>query len=452
MTRRSRWGSPSVRAMGLLALALVSALPLWGCKPRAREPRPVVLIVVDTLRWDSMGVAGAGDGASPNLDALAAQSWRFERASAPAPWTQPTVASLFTGRYPSNHGLIRIDRRLPEDAVTLAEHLGSAGFDSAAVVSNRLVGKGAGLHQGFASFEHHASDTEPTSEGVTDRALASFHRMRAGDAPWFLYVHYMDPHYPYLRDTENPLGPEKVGRLVGGEHIGTLEAMAETLTPEELAFLKQVYDEEVRRTDAAIGRLLEEMDAATEGPRPIVVFTADHGEAFMTHGSLGHTRTLYEELIRVPLYLRVPGSEPQVFDEPVSLVSVAPTLYELLQLAPPDGLQGTSLLGPQNAQSYAEVDFTPQSTRYAAKTAHKRSLTVGRYKLIRDLDSGEELLFDLVSDPHETRPLSDPARLAELGAMLDREQTLAREGGLVATGKTIGDQELEALRALGYIE
>ena len=192
------WSSTAQRlARSLVWLAL--ALSLGGCGEGA-APRIVVLVSIDTLRADHLGLYGYARKTSPVLDALAAQGVVFADASAVSPWTLPSHASLLTGLYPRHHGLRSEDRRLPEGTVTLASHLAALGWDTAAVVNSRFLGYRNGLNAGFeeflydASVEERVDQIEPT-RAVTERALQWLLAPRS--APLFLFVHYYDVHSDY---------------------------------------------------------------------------------------------------------------------------------------------------------------------------------------------------------------------------------------------------------------
>jgi arylsulfatase A-like enzyme len=302
-------------------------------------------VVVDTLRADRLGCYGAERDTSPSLDALARGGVRFERAYATAPWTKPAVASMFTGLYPAAHGAGRVKNALPEGARTLAEILREAGYRSAGVVSHDVVRAVNGFAQGFDRYlESEAGGHDHVSTpGVTEQALAELADLAAGDAPFFLFVHYFDPHYNYKRHPGVGFAAERAGRLDGSQPLVSLRRWGEDLSDAELGFLRDLYDEEIRFTDAGIGRLLEGLERSGRGGNTYVVATADHGEAFLEHGWLGHTRSLYDVLLRVPLLVRGPGLDPRVVEEPVSLVGLLPTVLDLLGVEPPQGLHGVSL-------------------------------------------------------------------------------------------------------------
>jgi arylsulfatase A-like enzyme len=475
----------------LLSFALVTTQPGCGpdqavddrrsASPEADERRPdILLIVIDTLRRDHLGAYGWSRDTSPSIDALASDAFRFDRAYASAPWTQPSVASILTGLYPTAHGLTRI-ARLPDSLDTLPERLSRNGYRTAAIVSHVLLARIYNFHQGFDDFTVAAA--LPThevisTERVTDRATESLERLAKDPEPYFLFVHYFDPHYQYQRHPEHGFSSESAGRLVGGEDIETLRTIMETATPEELQFVLDVYDEEIRHTDAGVGRLLEKLRALGRYDDTLIVVTADHGEEFLDHGWLGHTRSLYEELVRVPLIIRPPARHlgARVVDTPVSLAAIAPTILELAGVDSPSGpgrtasllpwLQhpasspdqtdatGTGVGAPSGSAIFVEVDFTSMDPRNEMKTTRKKALIEGDHKLIRDDLSGRIELYDLSVDPREQEDLS--SRYPEIVERM--RLRLQQQIDAISVKPTPTEEiehaasQIEELRSLGYVE
>lgn len=438
--------------------ALLGLLAAAGC---GGEPPPnLLLIVVDTLRRDALGVYGAERDTSPALDAFAAGAVRFERAYAPAPWTLPSVASLLTGLHPGGHGVSSPRASLPAEAETLAERLSARGYATAGVVSHVALGTRSGFDQGHARYRDSEARGHDyiSTEGVTRQALELLDELAAGGAPFFLFVHYFDPHYDYERHPEVGFAPPAASRVDGSEPVMELQRRLEELDAADVALLRALYHEEVRHTDAGIGRLLDRLAALGLAERTLVAVSADHGEEFMERGWLGHTRTLYDELVRVPLLIRAPGVRPAVVAEPVSLVSLTPTLLELLGIE----VSGQRFHAPSLAELVrgeapapgdavlTQVDYVPiflPQTR-----THKSALVAGRHKLIRDEASGRLELYDLLDDPGEWRDLSSvqPELTSRLAAQLDDRLRRTARGRLGSAPREVSPEELELLRGLGY--
>jgi arylsulfatase A-like enzyme/4-amino-4-deoxy-L-arabinose transferase-like glycosyltransferase len=452
------------RRRSAAAAALVALAALSGCAPAG--PRNLLLIVVDTLRADHLGCYGYARDTSPNIDALAAEGVRFERAYAPASWTKPSMASLLTGLYPSRHGVTDVRHTLPDDATTLATRLSARGYATAAVVSNVQLTdpEGNGMGRGFRRYvEIHAAGYDYVSTpDVTRQAVAALRQLASGDGPFFLMAHYFDPHANYRRHARVGFAAERAGRLDGTQRIEELQnELLATLSPEEVGFLRDLYDEEIRFTDAGIGRLLAALRELGREQDTLVVFTADHGEEFLDHGWLGHVRSLYEELVRVPLVVRDPGAAdvPRSVATPVSLVSLVPTILARLG-APADArLDGPSLArvieegGEPAAEAvFAEVAYVPLVLPFSKKRTFKQAVIGERFKLIRDLESERLELFDLSRDPDERSDLAQERSdlTGPLAALLDGFQEGRRDAP--AASRELGKAERQLLEELGYLE
>ncbi len=420
----------------------------------------VLLIVVDTLRADHLGCYGAKRETSPAIDALAAGSIRYERAYTVAPWTMPSVATILTGLYPAQHRVTRPRRRLPEQTATLATVFAEAGYRTAAVVSNRMIGAMRGFDHGFDRFDEDEARGHGylSTPGVTKKAAALLDTLAAGDRPFFLFVHYFDPHYNYIAHPEYGFAPPRAGRLDGEQDISIVRRMMDTLTGKERRFLLDLYDGEIRFTDDGVGRLLRSLDRSTARDNTLVIFTSDHGEEFLEHGWIGHTRSLYEELMRVPLIIREPGGAPaRVVRKPVSLVSLPGTVLHLAGVGEERLDTRISLLPPWNDGAAApillDVDFQSVNPRRGAFSPKKKGLIEGEYKLIRDEKEGKRELYDLSTDPLERSDLSGklPDILERLAARLDSAAAAAGRDTVVVEKNALTDEEKDIFRGLGYI-
>jgi arylsulfatase A-like enzyme len=445
------------------AFALLPLLPA-ACAPRAERPMNLVLIVVDSLRQDALGSLGSPLPTSPHLDALAAQGTSFELSYTVAPWTLPSIATIFTGLPPSRHGAIDPRKTLAAEAQTLAEILKESGYRTSAVVSHIFLKARYGMDQGFDTLDDRESRGHEwiSTPGVTRESVEALRRLAAEPAPFFLFVHYFDPHYDYLRHPEFGLANVPSGRLNGGETIQELLALAPTLTREELAFLARVYGEEIRKTDQGIGMLLREIEALALRERTLVVFTADHGEEFCSRGPwIGHTTGLYEEDVRVPLVVRDPkAARPGRLEAgPISSVDLLPTALDLLNVATPEDVMGRSfaaaIRGGERAAPhdvFFEVDFEPLFADNEEKVSHKRAILRDGWKLIRDETSGFMELYDLAADPAEARNVADdhPKRRDEWALDLAAWSLSAAEGRLAAGEVELTERQIERLRSLGY--
>jgi len=308
-------------------------------------------------------------------------------------------------------------------------------------VSHRFVSERWGFDQGYDFFDDdNALDHDAiTSPEVSDRAIAFLER--TGEAPFFLLLHYFDPHFAYREHGgfDFPRSAPYTGAARPGVRFGELLKQQDRLAASDAEELIRRYDSEIRFTDHHIGRVIDHLRDRGTLERTLVVWTADHGEEFLDHGRLGHTKTLYDEVVGVPLIVRQPGVQPGVVDEPVALLDVVPTILEAVGLPIPPDLEGSPLGTPRPGRFL----FTATDRKQP-----KRAAVGGGRKRIHDLRSGRYEEYDLVADPKERQPLTetDP----DLSAALDDfEERLARERRDSPT-LDLSPDERERLRLLGY--
>ena len=391
----------------------------------------------------------------------------FERAYTTAPWTKPAVASILTGRYPNSHGVTAIRSVLPDSVVTLAETLSEGGYRTASITSNGLLRAGSGFEQGFDLYddEEALGHSHLSTPGVTERGIDFLEDTATSDEPFFLTALYFDPHYAYVPHPEFGFAAESAGRLDGSEPIGDLRSLQPALTAEEVGFLRDVYDEEIRYTDAGIGRLLDRLDELELARETLVLLTSDHGEEFMEHGWLGHTRNLYQGLVRVPLLIRPPGEPANVsrVERRVSTVSIAATVLDLAGIEPEEGLgaslrplwEGRADEAEEGGTVFFEVDYQPLGDFDVEKRAQMRGLVTAGWKLIRDDTVERYELYDVENDP-----LEQSNRDGELPDLQRKWVEQLRLWTRFARGdkqaerqlREVGTQEREMLRDLGYVD
>jgi arylsulfatase A-like enzyme len=439
-------------ASALIVLALPGGLAA-GCSPSGSEgasPPNVLLLVIDTVRRDRLGVYGNQPSPSPHIDALARSGVRYDRAMATASWTLPSVASMLTSQLPSNLGIRGARRALPDDALLLSEVLREHGFRTTAVISHSYVSSQWGFDQGFEVFEERnvLGANAITSPGVSDDAIAFLesHGERHAGEPFFLLVHYFDPHFPYIEHPgfERPGGGDYRGPIHSGLEWKKLRALEASLGRTDTAELLRIYDSEIAFTDHHLGRVLEALDALALAERTLVILASDHGEEFLDHGRLGHGRSLYGELVAVPLVVRYPGSQPGVDERPASTLDIFPTVLDVVGIETSSPLAGVSLRAPRppDRPIYSETH----------RGVDLRAVRAESFKLIRDGARGSEQLFDLEVDAAEREDLGDRAEFA------DRKDALRRllldwpapERPTEGPEVEIGEEERARLRTLGY--
>jgi len=427
----------------------------------------VVLIVVDTMGARYLGAYTPGLRNSPTIDRLAQEGVLFRRAYTTAPWTQPAVASLFTSRMPSEHGVRHIFHTLDTRHATLAERMKQRGLATAGVISHFVIRDEFGYGQGFDFYDASAvgDHRSITSAKVTDQAIASLDRL--ADRPFFLFVHYFDPHWYYNHHPDFDETSGYTGDLLPGMDIADLRARRGSLAPADVAYLEGLYREEIAFTDHHLGRLLAHLDRLGLRERTVVIVTSDHGEEFMQHGWIGHTATLYDELLHVPLIVHAPGRfAAREVTAPVSIVDLLPTLADLQGLPPDPDWAGVSLAPvlrgeapPPARPLLAEVSYISPSGWPSGdgqvKRYYQTALRDGDHKLIHDHVAGAWRFFDLAADPLEQRDLwdeHDPAqrRLVDRLYAWEVDHTAGWAAEL-REELTIDADAARRLRALGYV-
>jgi arylsulfatase A-like enzyme len=413
-------------------------LPLLGCE---RDRPNLLFIAVDTLRADHLGGYGYGQPTSPMIDQFLNEAVVFEDMQSSASWTLPSFASMMTSLYPSTHRLWNFNSRLDGSYTTLAEVLKSRGFATAAIVSHTFLNADHGLVQGF---DHHDDSVLAGREEVrwirssakVSRKAVAWLRARAAlenSAPWYLFVHYFDPHVPYLSHPKyaNKFDDTPTGR----------------------------YDAEIAFTDANVGRLFDTLRELELDHDTIVAFTSDHGEEFDDHGGRWHGRTLYQEVLRIPFAIRAAGFEPGRVSQVAESVDVFPTLLELLGENPADiPMEGQSLVPSMRGSVQDERGMLAEIELYPDQVW--KSYRRGPWKLVVKFDeetASETRLYDLSEDPGEQTNLVSAH--PDVAARLEKEMTLEVQEA-TARGESfdrsedleLDERERAQLRALGYVE
>ncbi len=418
---------------------------------RAPERTPnLILYVVDTLRADHLGAYGYDRPVSPRLDAFAAESVLFERGLAQSSWTLPSMASVFSGLEPQSHGANGKRDRLASTLPTLPKLLKEAGFATGAVVANGYVSPTFGFAEGFDEFVF-LSDVETRAAVLHERAGGWLDSIPDG-APFFLWLHAIDPHTSYdPPDEERRRFAAQVSDSGIGsrDRVNALLRAAEAPTPDLISDLVALYDAEIASTDRQFGHFVDQLKARGLYESSLIVFVSDHGEEFFDHGSWLHGHSLYGELLNVPLILRLPGGAGagRRVAAAVQHVDLLPTLLDYYRLEPPDALHGRSLLPLVAADAETGPVFTALATRLS-------SVVLNRWKLIERPGrpgSFSRELFDLDRDPAERDNLAErrPIVAGYLASLIRarRLETVAVE----AERAEIDEATLENLEALGYL-
>ncbi len=477
---------PNVCLLFAVPFALISLSASCGSEPRAAH-RNVILLTIDTLRADHVGAGAGGQTLTPHIDRLAAEGAAADWALAPMPRTTQSVASILTGLHPLRHGADGLNMPLRASCSTLAELLSAAGYESAAMTSNFVLRPGMGFEQGFSLY----SNTRPRWEGdsapmLSEEALAWVRGRSASDTPFFLWVHYLDPHWPYSppEDLAQGLGADPrpgrdlrlrmtSGELSEGELIFSAE---EELGASGVRNLQSLYAAEVRATDRAIGTLVDGLAEIGVLDASVLLLTADHGESLGAHDYwFAHGEYLYDDTLRVPLLVRAPGliAAGQRIEGTVRLEDVLPTICDLTGVELPQGLDGMSLAswlrggrdgGPGARDTVHLTDHRlvrPENPRRPVGGRDGRwwALADGEHKLIQiPLPNGgfEEELYAVQADPGEQHNLAGES--GNLTGELRGRLAAARQALLAAYAAIESEASPEEsgesrkiLESLGYV-
>jgi arylsulfatase A-like enzyme len=466
----------------LFIFRLVHGLDVFGTEGAGRKMIPpgestglarpnVLLITIDTLRWNYLGCYDTGGALTPNIDGIAESGARFDNSYATVPLTIPSHASIFTGRYPNAHG-VRTNLQwsvLDPANTTLAEILRDSGYVTGAFIGAVLINRNSGLDKGFDHYgdifdhmwyklfksgaflvsqvlirtglmEKEEYQVRTASE-VTDHALEWLEKV--DHQRFFLWIHYYDPHTPY-----NP--PREFLELYVGD--SRKEEGSEIPVNENVDY----YKAEISYTDHQIGRIFEALTDREIMDNTLIVITSDHGESLGEHGYFGHGFKLYEQSVRVPLIMRLPGvlESGQVLDPLNSSIDVAPTLLDILSIDATGEFDGSSFYpilqkGDEGERDLVYVEtlamYEENEMKYGVKSTN--------WKLIFTVPDSVLELFNLDVDPDELRNLAGTNEVM-VDSLLSALNSYLESGKVLEPARDF-DRESdlrEELRALGYLQ
>ena len=379
----ARWTALSAAAvavgLALLVLTPPSTASLRSAPSRQidigdtsslRGVQNVLFISIDSLRADRLGCYGNSRATSPTLDRLAREGVRFSNTMSTTSWTLPSHMSMMTGRYVLDHGVLDDSDRLSDSVPTLAEQLKAKGLTTGGIVSMLFLGSRYGFNRGFDDYDDHSIPSADEYDALHDEpapkvtALATKWLQQHAHQPFFLFLHFWDVHYDYVPPPpyDTMFDPDYRGSITGRNFYYN-KKVRKGMNPRDLEDIIALYDGEIRWVDDHIAKIVGVLDDLGISDRTAVIVTADHGDEFFEHGSKGHRRTLYQEVVHVPLIMRIPGVAPgRVIDAPTSLVDIMPTILSLVGAQIPPGVDGVSLLpallgrgAPDEGSVYAEL-------------------------------------------------------------------------------------------------
>ncbi len=465
----------------LLALALVPGV-LWlpgigrigplrrtaapSSSPLDRRPN-LVLITIDALRADRIGVYGNPRGLTPNLDAFAKDATRYDSAYASAPWTLASLGAIFTAGPPSQSGLKSPypkgqswyvgSAKLPANKTILSEQLQRAGYATMADVTNVFLESQRGWDRGFDDFRNEGGVDGPKADlahadTLTRNGLAwvNLNWRR----PFFMWTHYLDPHCPY----DSPDTPKELRARYPPHWIARRDRwyLGMISTPPKQKhryqqFCREMYDEEVRYADGWVGKLLAGLKAAGVYDNSLIVITADHGEEVFDRGGMDHGHSMHDEVLRVPLLVKWP--QGQTADKQVmQTVGSADLASTFLELARAPGLNGGKLNPlPRRNGGPGEMVYSEATLYDSEQTA----LTTDRYRVIYHPDEGRFEVYDRAKDRGETHDLAGTDAALDLRARLKQltqaAQATAKANAGATSSMRLSEYTKDRLRALGYL-
>ncbi len=487
------------RFAALLAFALFSKV-LSGCaEPTSPPPTAstsnapadthpnVILVIVDTLRADRLDAVRNGHPVMPRIREFARNSWRFTQAYAQSTWTKPSMVSIFTGTYPPTHrvqyglatgalmeGQANAIQILPGEYTTIASFFRQSGYQTIGIQTNPHLKADFGFGQGFDEYTYLQWQEAP---GLTEAALS---KIKAARAPFFLYAHFFDPHAsyeirePWFSSYNPPPINNQEQQYINTNYttdfyldeilhdLGSTKARKyPDLSDNAREYVRCRYDGECAFTDEYVGRLFDSI--LKDFKNTIIVFTADHGEELWEHGSVGHAKTVYDDVARVPLFIYVPGKTPARIDSPVETIDIEPTLAAALGLQPLPAWQGTNLYkdGSPSADparpvfseirgSLAEfglyLDMVRQgNSKYIANHTSKKTPTLPTQEF-----------YDLGKDPGEHRNqlslgVSLPPELEAARKQYDAENARHPYTQIPLEYAVSSEEHREQLEGMGYL-
>lgn len=450
-----------MKIRGILASVLLLLVGIFPFAHLAAAPRPNILFITfDTTRVDQLSPYGSRELETPNIQKLADEGVLFENVYAQAPQTLPNHASIFTGLYTITHNVVSNGQKLDERALTLAEVLKRYNYNTGAIVSAAPLMKVFNLDQGFDHYDDDfsAPDLLHGLKGLLRFFSANKINMQSDrkghetarlavrwiksaskkGKPFFLWVHFFDPHkpYDYRPDFERPELIEDPVDLV--QQDGTRAA----------------YASEIQFADHNMGKILTALETLGIADKTLTVFTADHGESLGEHEYLGHRQHVYENIIRVPLIIRWPQFLPiaRRIAVPAMSIDIMPTLLSLLEVPHlPDSFQGRDMLAvrqqkPRKIYSLAVKLFT--------KAPIRRTMIYGDYKFIEFDQPERNALYDIRTDPLEQRNLIQdiPLEALQVQWQEDIQQWWDNNSNSLVSDFKMTSEQLERLKSLGYVK
>jgi arylsulfatase A-like enzyme len=433
-------------AISFIAIFLAITMYLFFDNKINRPKGPNIIIVVsDALRKDHLGCYGYKKNTSPNIDLFAEEATLFSYAFAQSPSTKPSITSLFTSLYPCQHNVIDNENILPLSLLTLAEVLSQSRYITAGFTENLRISGKFKFSQGFNTWVFKNARKKELKERnyIDEHILAWLEKNHK--KPFFLYIHFLDPHAPYLPPPpySNMFDPDYKGNSGG--------------TNSKLEHLMALYDGEIRFIDSRFSLIIKKIKELGILENSVLFFTSDHGEEFRERGNLHHSSSVNGEQINIPLLIRYPELFKKMSEKKlVQHIDIFPTVLDILHIKHPSiPLEGSSILARNNrsiTQKKGQKTIISEHSRKDKGLGLQKCIIRGEWKLIHNIRLDSFILFNIYEDPAETTDLAEekPEAARQLKALLlSWEQRL--KGIVDPKSIRLEKKTKEELKSLGYI-
>jgi len=417
----------------------------------------ILLVVVDTVRADHTAIENYAKDITPGLKAyLMKDGISFRKAFSNAPWTLPSIASLLTSQYPSRINMNHKTSVLESGFITIAEQLKEEGYFTGGIVSHIFVKAKFGLGQGFDIYdENNVSEDSNnlfhvSSPGVTDRAIKFIKKNK--NRKFFLFLHYFDPHYSYI-DHDHSMSYSGIFSPDVPEFKKAKIIQFGGYKKEDVDYLRYCYDTEIKFTDKHLKRVIEELKKNQIYDNTLIVFTSDHGDEFAERDSLGHGQSVYNELIKIPLVVKLPvqtvKSNVKWSDLLISNLDIFPTITGLLNINTIQKIQGSNIFSKKLEK---RMIFCEVNEEKYGQLKNKTCVISGDWKLVKDLVTEEYQLFNITNDPGERENLLKTENRIATNLKLKLGKWIKTNRKQKFNGKKVSltEEELKKLKQLQY--
>jgi arylsulfatase A-like enzyme len=416
----------------------------------------VIFIVVDTLRADHLSCYGYNRETTPNIDELAQDSILFKNAISHAPWTTPSIASLFTSKYPAQHGFNGEPVILNSSCVTLAEVFRENGYKTKGIISVSFISSKLGFGRGFDDYDEGEAKGHNyiSSSAIAEKSVKFLEKNRK--EKFFLFLHFFDPHWDYIMHQKYNYFENYDGLIQSGQKIGELLELAKDMTDHDIKFVKSMYDSEIKFTDEYIGKIIKKLKDLNLYSSTAIFFTADHGEEFLERGNyyIGHGKTLYQEQIHIPLIIKLQNNSiKKIRDELIGINDIFPTVIDIAQLKKPKNyrFEGKAINFEKKLN---------KNSKFIVSETHRGddlvSVTWNSWKLIYHIKNDVYELYNLKNDNKELHNLfydnKDKDFIANMKKIIFKHLQKYKRKNYKAKKPKFSEKQIEELKSLGYIK